>query len=267
MIKFKNLTPLVYSMKSRDFQFIERLFDLMLNYVKTNSELINTLSDAETLNGRFVELLAYTLGFQPKKKYNEKQLKAIVKIFPYLLRNKGTVNAVYAAVYALLKAENSKSIPQISFNIGQTTSAKNETESLSELILYIPDEIADTTLLKDVLTYIIPAGRTVKILSAAIHKNYLINTPVSIKNDISIGLYKTESFSSIVRPEALVNADKLPTGANAAVFYTTINTINNTAYGITADGTDFSADFTADSLTEFGSRALAGSKTPIIIKL
>ena len=40
MIKLRNLTPDVYYNESRDFQFIGRLFDVVLNSVKTEADLL-----------------------------------------------------------------------------------------------------------------------------------------------------------------------------------------------------------------------------------
>ena len=38
MIKLQELTPSVYYEQSRDFQFIGRLYDIVLNYIKTNAD-------------------------------------------------------------------------------------------------------------------------------------------------------------------------------------------------------------------------------------
>jgi hypothetical protein len=40
MIKLQNYTPEIYYKESRDFQFIGRLFDLVLNAVKTDADLL-----------------------------------------------------------------------------------------------------------------------------------------------------------------------------------------------------------------------------------
>ena len=43
MIRLQDLVPNVYYEKSRDFQFIGRLFDIVLNSVKTNSDTLYNL--------------------------------------------------------------------------------------------------------------------------------------------------------------------------------------------------------------------------------
>ena len=40
MIRLQDMTPSVYYDQSRDFQFIGRLFDVVLNSVKTNADMV-----------------------------------------------------------------------------------------------------------------------------------------------------------------------------------------------------------------------------------
>ena len=50
MIKLQDYTPDIYYSESRDFQFIGRLFDLVLNYVKTNVDIGAYLSWYDQIN-------------------------------------------------------------------------------------------------------------------------------------------------------------------------------------------------------------------------
>ena len=79
MIRLQDLTPDVYYRKSRDFQFIGRLYDVVLNSVKTNADLINILPVSSLQQDqKLTELLLLTLGFQSKHKYNLVQEKLFV---------------------------------------------------------------------------------------------------------------------------------------------------------------------------------------------
>ena len=75
MIRLQKYTPDVYYEQSRDFQFLGRLYDITLNSVKTNADIIkfglpfNSQSPRELLG-----LLARTLGFKPKRQYSHVQL-------------------------------------------------------------------------------------------------------------------------------------------------------------------------------------------------
>ena len=61
MIKLQDYTPEVYYRESRDFQFIGRLYDLVLNYVKTNADLIYSLPLSDNSDNQFIDLMAMTL--------------------------------------------------------------------------------------------------------------------------------------------------------------------------------------------------------------
>jgi len=158
MIRLQDLTPNVYYRKSRDFQFIGRLFDVALNSVKTNADIINILPVSSIQQDqKLTELLLLTLGFKSKHKYNLIQEKALCSTFAYLLRNKGTKEAIETACTMLLAAEG------ISAKYEVIIDTKNCT-----ITIKIPDSLSDTNLLKDVLDYILPAGMTCNIYATTI---------------------------------------------------------------------------------------------------
>lgn len=158
MIRLQDLTPDVYYRKSRDFQFIGRLYDVVLNSVKTNADLINILPVSSLQQDqKLTELLLLTLGFQSKHKYNLVQEKALCSAFAYLLRNKGTKEAIETACAMLLAAEGISD----KFEVVVDTTACN-------IEIKIPDSLSDVNLLKDLLTYLLPAGMTCDIYRTAL---------------------------------------------------------------------------------------------------
>ena len=71
MIRTQKYTPEVYYEQSRDFQFIGRLYDVVLNSVKTNVDIIQNSLPFNTRSSRdLLKLMSYTLGFKPKHKYS-----------------------------------------------------------------------------------------------------------------------------------------------------------------------------------------------------
>lgn len=146
MIRLQDSTPSVYYDQSRDFQFIGRLFDVVLNSVRTNTSNITCLPVDKNMNEKLLNLLSTTLGFQSKHNYNSKQLEALCSVLPTVLRNKGSIQAVLCAVNALLGAE------------GITQSLDYVVTSKKEITLYLPEYLSDLNLLKDLLVYILPAG-------------------------------------------------------------------------------------------------------------
>ena len=154
LIKFQDLTPEVYYKRSRDFQYIGRLFDLVLNNAKMNTDIISSLPLNPDMDPRLLDLLALTLGFKSKHEYNTKQLAALCSIFPFVLRNKGSKLAIETTCNALLNAEGITKEALIE--------VKNQTVSI-----FLPSELSDLNLLKDLLNYILPAGMSCSIVREA----------------------------------------------------------------------------------------------------
>ena len=154
LIKFQDLTPEVYYKRSRDFQYIGRLFDLVLNNAKMNTDIISSLPLNPDMDPRLLDLLALTLGFKSKHEYNTKQLAALCSIFPFVLRNKGSKLAIETACNALLNAE------------GITKEASIEVSN-QIVSIFLPSELSDLNLLKDLLNYILPAGMSCSLVQEA----------------------------------------------------------------------------------------------------
>lgn len=148
MIKIQNLTPEIYSKQSRDFQFIERLFDIVLNSVKTNAENLYTLPLSANTDEQLIDLMALTLGFKSRHHYNVKQLTALCSAFYEVLRNKGTLYSLELAGNALLHSEG----------IPETLFVEPDLTNPNLINIFIPQDLSDTNLLKDLLIYILPAG-------------------------------------------------------------------------------------------------------------
>lgn len=172
MIRLQDLTPDVYYKQSRDFQLIGRLYDLVLNYTKTNTTLVNHVRLSDNTDTQLIDLLATTLGFKAAHTYNVKQLVSVCSCLSEILKNKGTKKAIELAVYAILNAEgiflteqvNLNDLVQISY---QTDDAINP-KPIRELKIVIPAQMQDTTLLRDLLDYILPAGFSARFIRSAV---------------------------------------------------------------------------------------------------
>ena len=139
MIRLQDLTPSVYYNQSRDFQFIGRLYDIVLNSVKTNAANLYNLPVGKNMDEKLLNLLSMTLGFQSRHRYNSKQLAAICSVLPTILRQKGSISAIVTAVNALLAAE------------GITQSLDYTIKSKQYIVLYLPQQLSDLNLLQDLL--------------------------------------------------------------------------------------------------------------------
>lgn len=151
MINIKNQIPNIYYDASRDFQILGHLYEVVLNYVKTNADMLYLLPNSIEEDTRATELLATTLGFKLRRNYDKAQLAALVSIFPQLLKIKGTKRAVDLAGNALVKASG---VP------GTFASEING----HVITIKIPIELSDITLFIDLLPYILPFGLRVSII-------------------------------------------------------------------------------------------------------
>lgn len=147
MIKTQDLTPEIYYKSSRDFQFIGRLYDLVLNYVKTNADTMYSNPISDNSNKELTELLALTLGFNHKYNYTTEQLRAICTTFSHALRNKGNIRSIMSVCNALLRAE------------GITQDALYELNNdNSSINIIVSQNLSDVTIISEVLNYLLPAG-------------------------------------------------------------------------------------------------------------
>lgn len=189
MIKLQNLTPEVYYKESRDFQLLGRLFDLVLNAVKTDADLLYNLPLSTNSDEKLLELLALTLGFKPKHQYNARNLKAVCSVFSEILRNKGSIKAIKIACEALF---NSMDISQqLDYDF---TKGKDNTE----LNLYIAQDFGDITLLNDLLSYVLPAGMSCNIIRE-FHILTDSNTNIGISDLVTKSKINTAETSKIVK--------------------------------------------------------------------
>lgn len=195
MIKLQELTPSIYYEQSRDFQFIGRLYDIVLNYIKTNADNLYTLPIGKNMDEKLLNLLAFTLGFQSKHHYNSKQLLAICSVLPLILKNKGSLNAILIAVNSILYAEG----------INQ---ALNYEFKDNNLVLYLSPDLSDLTLLKDIMIYILPAGIGCDMIKE-IQSINKIETILTTKDEVKVYDKKeTTTLNKIFDPKKLTENEK-----------------------------------------------------------
>ena len=195
MIKLQDLTPSIYYEQSRDFQFIGRLYDIVLNYIKTNADNLYTLPIGKNMDEKLLNLLAFTLGFQSKHHYNSKQLLAICSVLPLILKNKGSLNAILIAVNSILYAEG----------INQ---ALNYEFKDNNLVLYLSPDLSDLTLLKDIMIYILPAGIGCDMIKE-IQSINKIETILTTKDEVKVYDKKeTTTLNKIFDPKKLTENEK-----------------------------------------------------------
>ena len=155
MINLYNQVPTVYNKASRDFQYMSWLINIVLNSVKHNVDDLYNLPIQKN-DPRLTELLAMTLGFKPKRKYDKDQLAAIVGILPSILKYKGTKKAIIIAIEALIKSSGVA---------GDFNADSSQFFSINDrhVEITLPKNLIDVSLLTDLFQYILPAGMTYRI--------------------------------------------------------------------------------------------------------
>lgn len=231
MIKIQDTTPSVYYNQSRDFQYIGRLFDIVLNSVKTNADLLYALPLSDNSDEKLIDLMSLTLGFKSKHNYNVKQLSALCSAFAYIIRNKGNITSIITACNTLLNAE------------GITQEADYRlVDNNTTLQLFLPMELKDTNLLKDLLVYILPAGMKCEIIKEATIKLPRAITENATQDSIKIfdngtydpnnnKLYDNNAFAVIPQ----VEESDLPDLTNAFADDTKGIIANSNVYGVGDD--------------------------------
>jgi hypothetical protein len=172
MIRLQDLTPEVYYNESRDFQFIGRLFDVVLNSVKTEADLLMNLPLSTNSPDELLELMTFTFGLKlDLTKYTNNQLRAICSIAPHLMRTKGTMKAVELICTALLRAEGVEGTYKLQVK-----------ENNLEVIM--PPTAQNKELLRDLLPYVLPAGITFTVKRAT-QTSHVAQTTLGLADNVA----------------------------------------------------------------------------------
>lgn len=193
MIKTSERTPSVLSRESRDYQVIGHLFDAAFNANKLAASTIINNAPNSLLDYRFVNLACKTIGFFCNKSYTADELLKVISSFKYIVANKGKRQGIEDAIKLFL---NAKGITD-DYYIPEASWVNNKDK---ELIIYLPAEVNDTSLLEEIFDYILPAGWIYSIISKNIISASLSNnsTELGTKDSIRVkGGIKDNELSKI----------------------------------------------------------------------
>ena len=138
--------------QSRDFQLIGRAYDCVINGVKFDIDTMLQVVNTEQCNERMLQLLQTKLGFFSDKNITDDELRYVLRAFPIIVKNKGSRKAIKQAIYAFLKAKHINTDVNI-------TITNNSTSELPYMVrIAIKAEALDTTILNEIMKYILPAG-------------------------------------------------------------------------------------------------------------
>ena len=150
----QNHVPDVYIKGSRDFQLFCNLFDCVNGSLKYDIDSICDVTDTNQCNERLMPYLQTKLGFWTDVKIRAENLRTIMKGFIYAVRNKGSIKGVEQAVQIFLKIAKIKT----NVHIEVINEPKNGTQDSYTVIIGTEQYLGDTTILDEILRYILPAG-------------------------------------------------------------------------------------------------------------
>lgn len=197
VFRLQEHVPDVYARKSRDFQLLCNIFDCMNNAVKYDIDSIKDVMDTNLCNDRLLTLLQNKIGFFTNKPMSSDTQRLILKAFPYMVKNKGSSLGIKQAIYTFLKTQGVDGTVTVEVR----NKEKVETELGSKISnTYIVEigmqtRVLDTTILTEILKYIIPAGYIVK---------YSFNNEYSVENEVTSSdcihiIFVREALNSGVR--------------------------------------------------------------------
>lgn len=204
MIKTRNLVPGIYYNESRDFQVLGRTFDILFNHVKTNVDLMKGLPFSKNCDIHLLPLLSVSLGFTNKRNYSNEELSALCSSFIYLLKIKGTKEAIQEAVNLMLHAHH----------INKIANVKQDDDF--NFNIYIPEELDDTTILNDIFEYILPSGFTYNFINASLGHKYE-GAHLSYKENYASRKFSTISDSAkigIISKESNIEVPTMPSSGH-----------------------------------------------------
>lgn len=152
LFRLQDNTPEAYTNESRDFQLFLRLYDCVNNGTKFYIDSILDSVDTKTIDSSLLSLLKTKLGFFNNTEFSERDLRYILRGFPYLIKDKGSKKAVDDAVYIFMNAK------------GISVPHKIDVDNALHVIhVDIESALEDTKMLDAMLSFVVPTGYTYDI--------------------------------------------------------------------------------------------------------
>lgn len=174
MFRLANNAPEVYVTKSRDFQLLCNLFDLVNNGVKFDIDTIMTQSDTELCRDNLLPLLQHKLGFFTDVSIDDESLRTILKVFPSIVKKKGTKEGIAEAIQLFFYTQKVNGATSVVINnVGTNLSGDYIIKcSLTSKLIYNID------ILHEILKYVVPTGYFIEY---AIYRDAdLANLPILV---------------------------------------------------------------------------------------
>lgn len=202
MLRLQNNTPCYYTEKSRDFQLLCRLFDVVNFSTKNNVDAVSTAITSSSTKSSLLKLLCVRAGFISNFYLDNDILRNIAAAFPFIMKKKGTLQGIALATNAILKAENNPaSTERIEFVIDTSN---------HKIIVLTPITIYNKTALVELFRYVVPAGVDISIQTyTALGDIGQVNTTIYQKD-----MYDIISLQTILSSIARSSSSESPKGVS-----------------------------------------------------
>jgi len=196
MLQSRNFVPNIYA-KSRDFQAILKILDIIINNSKVDSDTFVSLLNPETCPSKLLPLLASYVGYEYDYMLSYDINRNIINHYRDLINYRGSELGIRLAALLAVNINNpdttipSTSLVDINFN---------EINGEIEIHFYYKDYLLK---IKDLLEVVRPAGIGYKILFA---DPYNLDSQIDI-NATEIEAVPTEVITSNVNTRAQINEE------------------------------------------------------------
>lgn len=152
LLRFDEKVPGVYVKESRDFQVLTRLFTLGLNQAKYNADSMQFMNDPLHVNNRLLTLLQQKVGFYTNREFYDDAIRKVCKMFYALVKHKGSRTAIIEAIRIFFRVSGTDSDAYVDIQ------NKVDGENIYTANIGIHASVRDTSLLEELLKYILPCG-------------------------------------------------------------------------------------------------------------
>ena len=185
MIDVIKQTPIQYSVQSRDYQVLARLYTALYNL---NKMYIDDTQIWDTnIDNKLSNLRATTLNFIPKHDWDLDELDTIMYCFKYIMKRKGTIQALSFCLTIFLRIK--KLTGEISDSRGSVEFEDNE------VLIKVPGILTTSGIIEDLFDYLLPAGLTYRILEYRRYDVGDVPNKVGVSDDVSVlDLFETSEM-------------------------------------------------------------------------
>lgn len=207
-LRLQDNVPDVYVNYSRDFQLLDRAYDVINNEVLYHINTIKQVTDTNKCPNRLLGLLQTKLGFYSNINFSDEELRLILDAFPSILKHKGSIIGIKECVCVFLKSQHLDTIATI------TVTTKHFESGQESYAVYIgvKSAIKNLNVLKETLKYVLPTGYIIvfyfysNITQIIPYHNVLNNnaTILFVTNNINSDIvqYANDTIHTLVLPDA-----------------------------------------------------------------